>query len=111
MIQLDMIGAGSATLNIDGNTSLSARIKHIAETLGIEARITNTGGSDHVPFLSAGVPASALIWEIYQMRRLTITGPGTRSEAIDDERLRSAAQIAELTILTWSKVNPQSKRC
>ena len=106
MIQLDMIGAGSAILTIDGSTTLSEEIKHIAETVGVEARITDTGGSDHSPFLSTGVPASALIWEIPPDGGSNYHQPADTLQTIEDERLQLAAQIAELTALNLVESEP-----
>ena len=106
MIQLDMVGAGSPILNIDGNHSFGAGIGHIAETVGVEARITDGGGSDHIPFLSAGVPASALLWEINPDEEITYHRPMDTVEAIDAGQLSSAARIAELAVLNLAESEP-----
>lgn len=106
MLQLDMVGSGSAILDIDGTAPLGERIKHIAEALGIETRITNTGGSDHSPFLSTTVPASVLIWEIPPDGESNYHLPGDTVQMIEDERLRSAAKIVELTALNLVESEP-----
>lgn len=106
MIQMDMVGAGLPVLDIDGRTPVSQRIQHIAETMGIEATITDFGRSDHVPFLSSEVPASALIWEFPTEGEITYHRPRDTVQAIDSELLHSAAQIAELTVLDLAESEP-----
>lgn len=106
MIQLDMVGAGSPVLNIDGNSSLSATILHIAETLGVEASLIEHGGSDHIPFLSSGVSASALLWESNSDEEVYYHRPLDTVEQIDAGRLIAAAQIAELAVLKLAESEP-----
>jgi Zn-dependent M28 family amino/carboxypeptidase len=62
MLQLDMVGAGELPLRVDGGGQLADSLMDIASELGIEARQTEFGRSDHVPFREAGIPGLLLTW-------------------------------------------------
>ncbi|MGD9093791.1 MAG: M20/M25/M40 family metallo-hydrolase, partial [Anaerolineales bacterium] len=97
MIQLDMVGAGGEILGIDGNKDLSEQIRQAAETYGIQTEFTSIGRSDHVPFLSAGVPASLLIWREDETSSPHYHRPADTLSIIEPQQLKAAAQITELT--------------
>ena len=62
MLALDMVGVGQ-DLQVDGEGATAAQLQTSARTYGITATLTSTGGSDHVPFLEAGIPAALLIYQ------------------------------------------------
>ncbi len=105
-IQMDMVGSGSETLNIGGNTTLSNQLLAVADSLDIEARVTDLGRSDHVPFNIAGVPSSLLIWltegeVIYHYHR-----PVDLPSAIDPQRIAEAGTVAEIALLDLVESEP-----
>lgn len=99
MLQLDVTGQGrGATLNVTrGSGSLSATIHAAAAELGVPTSTEQAeGGSDHVPFVQAGVPASLLIWSDVMS---SIHTAGDTAESLDAGKLRAAGQVALLTVL------------
>ena len=62
MLALDMVGVGP-DLQVDGEGATAAQLQTSARTYGITATLTSTGGSDHVPFLEASIPAALLIYQ------------------------------------------------
>ena len=93
MLNLDMVGAGEA-LRIDGEGAVAAQLSVAAEAYGATVTSTFGGGSDHVPFYSAGVPAGMLIWwpdELYHT-------PDDEISAIDPGRLRMVGVLASHTL-------------
>jgi uncharacterized protein len=99
VIQLDMIGGGGSVLRIDGWRGLENLIKPAADLFEVESVITDSGQSDHVPFLDIGLPAALLIWydpsgEYADYHRLQDT-----PERIDRTALDLAGKIAHLALL------------
>ncbi|HET6447380.1 MAG TPA: M20/M25/M40 family metallo-hydrolase [candidate division Zixibacteria bacterium] len=105
-IQMDMVGAGSETLNIDGSMPLSMRLQAVAKELGIESEISELGRSDHVPFMQAGIPASLLIWMSEDVVIPHYHRPNDRSEVIEEEKLTGAAKVADITLLELVESEP-----
>ncbi|MCK5315817.1 MAG: M20/M25/M40 family metallo-hydrolase, partial [Anaerolineales bacterium] len=98
MIQLDMVGAGTETLSIDGDSELSDHIERVAQMLEVPTSITHIGRSDHTPFLEAGIPSSLLIW--YGDDTSThYHQPADTIEVIDPPKLENVAKITQITIL------------
>jgi len=62
MLALDMVGVGE-NLEVDGEGAIVAQLQASAETYGITTTLTSSGGSDHVPFLEAGIPAALLAYQ------------------------------------------------
>ncbi|MDH7486081.1 MAG: M20/M25/M40 family metallo-hydrolase [Anaerolineae bacterium] len=105
MLQLDMVGEGAETLNIDGPGPQAEMLEALATTLGITATVTEQGGgSDHVPFRQAGVPASLLIWEFSDDTRYH--RPSDLPQTIQPERLAAIGRLASLALLNLASVEP-----
>ncbi|MGB3714522.1 MAG: M28 family peptidase [Candidatus Promineifilaceae bacterium] len=105
-IQLDMVGAGSDTLNIGGNTSLSRQLQDVADALEVEAEISDLGRSDHVPFMQAGIPASLLIWLAEDVVIPHYHRPADQPAVIEPEKLIAASKVAEITLLELVESEP-----
>ncbi len=104
-IQLDMVGAGGDTLEINGGGALGEKLRSVTEALGIETESSDGGGSDHVPFQRAGVPASLLIWNDGdaepQWHR-----PGDVPETIELDKLDAVGRIVGITTLGFTEADP-----
>jgi uncharacterized protein len=98
MIQLDMVGIGEETLSI-GGSGLLEEFSAAAEAFSIEYVTSDDGGSDHVPFMQAGVPAVALTWAANENTMATYHGTGDTPEAIEPENLEMIGKITELATL------------
>ncbi|MDH5508554.1 MAG: M28 family metallopeptidase, partial [Anaerolineae bacterium] len=107
MLQLDMVGAGGDTLNIDGIAGLEQQVSSAAESLGIPFELTNFGRSDHVPFLQAGVPASLLIWYTDDDALPEYHRPIDTPSTIDPDKLMQVGQVAAITLLSMADGEPQ----
>ena len=105
-LQFDMVGAGHEPLWIDGSAELGARIRAAAEFAGVEAEISNTGGSDHVPFLAVGIPASVLVWSAEEGATATYHTSADTPATIDPARLETAGQIGGVTLLSLCEGEP-----
>ncbi|MBN1584227.1 MAG: M20/M25/M40 family metallo-hydrolase [Anaerolineae bacterium] len=104
MLQLDMVGAGSETLVIDGDPGLAEQIRVVAESLGVETINTNSGRSDHAPFLAAGCAANLLIWDSSQDP--TYHRPTDTIEHIDPDRMSSILKIVNILLLGMTEGEP-----
>jgi len=89
MLALDMVGVGQ-DLQVDGEGATAAQLQTSARTYGITATLTSSGGSDHVPFLEASIPAALLI---YQPDPVYHT-PADGVENVRPENLKVAGVIA-----------------
>ncbi|MFZ5917254.1 MAG: M20/M25/M40 family metallo-hydrolase [Chloroflexota bacterium] len=105
-IQLDMVGDGADVLYVDGKGELAVLLHAIARSLGIETQITDTGGSDHVPFRRAGVPASLLIWFEGLESAPHYHRPSDTPEVIEPHKLDTVGQIVTLAVLSLSEGEP-----
>jgi Zn-dependent M28 family amino/carboxypeptidase len=108
MIQLDMVGAGGATLWIHGGGELAERLQAAAEALGVEAEITGFGRSDHVPFLEVGVAAGLLIWQ-FEDGEPRYHRPGDTPETIQLDKLDAVGRIVGTTLLGLTEGEPAIK--
>lgn len=109
MIQLDMVGAGGDTLNIDGKGDLAQRFRDLAESRGIDAEITDLGRSDHVPFAGAGVPSALLIWQDEGGAEPQYHRPVDTAATIDPEKLQAVGEIVGLAVMDLSEGRPAIK--
>jgi len=98
MIQLDMVGIGTETLEIIGG-GMTEEFTAAAEAYAIDFVLSDTGGSDHVPFLQAGVPAVALSWAANENTRTTYHSTNDIPAAIEMENLELVGKITELAML------------
>jgi len=105
-IQLDMVGAGGDRLLIDGGGDLGERLRSVAEALSIEAESTNGGGSDHAPFLRAGVQASLLIWYYGDGSEPQWHRPGDTPDVIELDKLDAVGKIVGITTLGITEAEP-----
>lgn len=106
MLQLDMVGAGSERLYIDGGGALTPRLSAIAGQLGLETRSSDHGRSDHGPFLRAGVPANLLIWFGGDNSLSTYHRPKDVVENLEIHKLDSAAKVTHLALLSLAEGEP-----
>jgi hypothetical protein len=89
MLALDMVGVGE-NLEVDGEGAIVAQLQASAETYGITTTLTSGGGSDHVPFREAGIPAALLVYEpdpVYHT-------PADGVENVRPENLKTAGVIS-----------------
>lgn len=105
-IQLDMVGAGGDTLEIDGGGGLAEKLRSVAEALGIETESTQSGGSDHVPFQRASIPAALLIWSFLGETEPQWHRPGDVPATIELDKLDAVGKIAEITTLGFTEGEP-----
>ncbi len=105
-IQLDMVGAGGDTLEIDGGGGLAEKLRSVAEALGIETESTHSGGSDHVPFQGARIPAALLIWSFLGETEPQWHRPGDVPETIELDKLDAVGKITVLTTLGFTEAEP-----
>jgi len=105
-IQLDMVGAGGDRLLIDGGGELGEQLESVAEALGIETESTNSGRSDHAPFLGAGVQADLLIWYYGDDAEPQYHRPGDTPEIIELDKLDAVGKIVGITALGLAEAEP-----
>ncbi len=105
-LQMDMVGAGVDTLNIAGDQNLSRQLYTVAESLDVEATISNLGRSDHVPFLQAGVPSSLIIWIAEDEVIPHYHRPADVINVIEREKLAAAGTIAGMALLDLVESEP-----
>jgi Zn-dependent M28 family amino/carboxypeptidase len=110
-LNLDMVGAGSEILAIDGPGPIADRLVALAPTLGISTTLEDGGRSDHTPFRASGVDASMLIWfadyqtdspELIHYHR-----PSDEPSTINDEKLRQAGQLASLALINLATTDAE----
>lgn len=106
MIQLDMVGAGSDTLQIDGDASLSARLQQLAEGASLTTSLTRIGRSDHVPFWQSGIPASMLIWWSDEAATPQYHRPEDTAETIDVDKLALVGRLVGTALLDLVENEP-----
>lgn len=97
MINLDMVGsAAKVPLGLAGEEGKASNLKfeilEMAETLGVDAAISNITGGDHVDLGKKGVPAVMLI---HADLKSGYHSPDDTIEDIDSKRLR---QVIELVL-------------
>jgi uncharacterized protein len=106
MIQLDMSGAGSDTLYVDGPGELAERLRAAANELGLEVEISDDGASDHVPFRRAGIPASVPAWAGDYGDAPELHRPQDTLDVIDVEKLEAIGRIVGITTLGITEGEP-----
>jgi len=102
MLQLDMVGAGTPTLAIGPGGLVARQSMEAAAWLGIPVQSEPEGGSDHAPFVAAGVPAALYIWWAGEAPDLVYHVPEDDISNIDPDRLEAAGQLAHLVTLYMS---------
>ena len=105
-LQMDMVGAGVDTLNIAGDQELSRQLYDIAESLGVEAAISDLGRSDHVPFQQAGIPSGLIIWIAEDEGISHYHRPADVVEIIERDKLAAAGAITSMTLLNLVETEP-----
>ncbi len=105
-IQLDMVGAGGNTLEIDGEGRLGEQLHSVAEALGLETDSIDTGASDHGPFKRARVPASLVSWNYEADSEPQWHRPGDTPETIELDKLDSVGKIVGITTLGFTEAEP-----
>ena len=106
VINLDMVGVGTETLTIAGSETLSSHLMKLANDKNITTQLTDSGGSDHAPFLESGVEAALLIWEDDGSFKYHYHRPADNIEVIDTEALSIVAEIANLALLDIVESQP-----
>jgi Zn-dependent M28 family amino/carboxypeptidase len=108
MLQLDMIGAGEDTLYLDRRGELTPKLNTAARALGLSTEIINLGGSDHVPFMEAHVPAGLLIWFGPEETEATAHyhRPVDTAAIIEPDKLAAAGRLANLATLALAEGEP-----
>ncbi|MBN1995256.1 MAG: M20/M25/M40 family metallo-hydrolase [Anaerolineae bacterium] len=109
MLQLDMVGAGEDILYLDGpNNQYTQKIKTIAGALGISTTLTRAGGSDHAPFMEAGVPANLLIWTGPKETPATAHyhRPLDTPAIIEPDKMAAIGRLTNLTLLALVEGEP-----
>ncbi|MDY7042114.1 MAG: M28 family peptidase, partial [Chloroflexota bacterium] len=110
MLQLDMVGVSDGgTLHIEGAGSLADQLTISAENLGINTTITDSGGSDHVPFQRRGIPASLLIWFDEAADATYHTAADVPATIIPDN-LRSVGELTTYTLLVLGECQVDVER-
>jgi uncharacterized protein len=109
MLQLDMVGAGTEELYIDGGGVLEPMLISLADQLRIETRTTNHGRSDHGPFLQAGIPANLLIWFGGDDSLDTYHRPTDLAENIEIPKLSAAGKLTHLALLSLVEGEPAAQ--
>ncbi len=102
MLQLDMVGAGTPTLAIGPGGLVARQSTAAAAWLGIPVQPESGGGSDHAPFVAAGVPAAIYIWWAGDAPDLVYHVPEDDISNIEPDRLEAAGQLAHLVTLYMS---------
>jgi len=102
MLQLDMVGAGGNELLIDRGGIVADQCIAAASALGVAARGESIGSSDHVPFVQAGVPATAFIWWDGVTPGVVYHVPEDNIDNIDLVRLTASGQLTSLALLNLS---------
>ncbi|MBN1937338.1 MAG: M20/M25/M40 family metallo-hydrolase [Anaerolineae bacterium] len=106
MLQFDMVGAGGDLLLVEGDPRRQGQISAIAEALGVLVEQANLGGSDHAPFVQAGVAANLLIWDTRNGQEPNYHRPSDTVEQIDPHKLEAVGRIAMLTVLGITEGQP-----
>jgi hypothetical protein len=112
MIQLDMVGlASEGFLHIEGTSNaVGHQLSSSAALFGVKTQgIEQGSGSDHVPFLEAGVPAALLIWDGAQVPYYHT--PQDKPDTLQPERLREVGMIvthAAVVLATHHDDAPQA---
>lgn len=104
--QMDMVGAGPGVLAINGNQILAQQQLNVAKYMGVDAMTGDMGRSDHIPFLEAGVPATLLIWHSETEPNTEYHRPADQLAAIEPERLESALEVLNSTLLQLTESAP-----
>ncbi len=96
MINLDVIGSQNAShlsLSISGSVSSGLRneMRKHARALGIKAKNSNIGASDHIPFTQARVPSVFLIHFEHVARIHTVND--TAEKTIDMQKFKEAVEL------------------
>ena len=102
MLQLDMVGAGTPRLAIDAGGLVADQSEVSAAVLGVSVEPQSLGGSDHVPFVGARVPATLYIWDDGGTLDLPYHVPEDDVGNIQPDRLQAAGQLANLVALSLS---------
>ncbi|MEA3337998.1 MAG: M20/M25/M40 family metallo-hydrolase [Chloroflexota bacterium] len=110
-LNLDMVGAGSDTLAVDGTGPVADQFIALATSKGISATLEDGGRSDHVPFRAAGVDASMIIW----FADYAADDPGLahyhrpidQINVIDPDKLQAAGELAQLALFSFASVEPE----
>jgi uncharacterized protein len=105
-VQLDMVGAGTDTLRVDGRGDLADSLGAVAEQLGIDVERTNLGRSDHVPFQAVGVPAGLLIWAQDQDIPPYYHRPLDVPAIIEPDKLEAIGRVAGISLLALAEGEP-----
>lgn len=98
MLQLDMVGAGKPTLLIEPRGLVADQSFATAAVLGIRTFEATGGGSDHVPFAAARVPATLYIWDYQSAPPIPYHVPADDASLIDQSRLMDAGRLAGLVL-------------
>ena len=99
MLQLDMVGAGTDLLRIDGEAVMGQELAAVAEQLGVTTALSRDGRSDHVPFWQAGIPANCLIWSSDPDSVPTYHRPGDVLATIEADKLGMVGSISSIALL------------
>ena len=109
-LNMDMVGAGTDALSIDGPGSVADRLIQLAPTFGITTTLEDFGRSDHVPFRSAGIDASMMIWfagDDSDPKLAHYHRPIDVPAVIEPEKLQGAGELAEMTLLSLASAEPE----
>jgi Zn-dependent M28 family amino/carboxypeptidase len=93
MLNLDMVGAGE-TLHIDGEGLVAAQLQASADVFGVTTTLTFDGGSDHMAFYEAGIPAAMPIW----LPDAVYHTPADKMDHIDPPTLKASGSLSAHTL-------------
>jgi len=101
MLQLDMVGAGPNGLQIEEGGLVANQSAAAVRALGVPAvMVPAIGGSDHMPFASVNVPATAYIWWDGHTPGIVYHVPEDNANSIDVAKLEAAGEVAHLVTLS-----------
>jgi Zn-dependent M28 family amino/carboxypeptidase len=106
VINLDMIGVGTESLTIAGSETLSSHLVKLANEKNVTTHLTDSGRSDHAPFLESGIEAALLIWEDDGSFIDHYHRPADNIDVIEPEGLSTVAEIANLALLDIVESQP-----
>ena len=106
VINLDMIGIGTESLTIAGSETLSSHLVKLANEKNVTTHLSDSGRSDHAPFLESGIEAALLIWEDDGSFIDHYHRPADNIDVIEPEGLSTVAEIANLALLDIVESQP-----
>lgn len=108
MIQLDMVGLSTdGVMTLDGyDTPVGRQLRASADLFEVPTRpVSFQGGSDHMPFQRANIPAALLIWDDGKVPYYHT--PQDTPDTLQPERLRQAGAMTSHAVMAMCNVMPR----